>query len=606
MASEAEQETQLCGNCKRDIPLSNFTIHEIHCKRNISVCDVCKEPVPTADMEEHLVTEHAPVTCKCKMTMEKSVLEEHELSACPLRLAKCQFCELELAFNLLAGHEDYCGARTERCEKCGRSVMIKDLNDHPDVCGKESVPKKPLLNSGAWFDATQNDLLHAILPSRFYRNPMLTPSLQNLHRGEGQNKALKQTNLTRNIPARGQEPFSNRRDFRSIYRNQGHSGLSSFRPPRFQNEIGSSVDPDTDLSANVNSWRAFDSKDKVAKYRDWQKDSNLFCDDKTVEADSPSTQTETELGLPCEFCEKLFPAEDLILHQSGCNPRIFASFCDRRPAPTNFLDFEREQYVRPASPPSSVHIPNNIRIPCEFCGVQMKQEDLVRHESGCNPAAFSPFFNQSSPSTRFLDLEQNRIEQPHDRNIRPVSPPPSVDKSSNILIPCEFCSVLMEEDVLFNHQDQCDMCPNSEAVAKFVTSVFPSPRECNDLQDRLLASDDLFPQGRTAPSHTKNTGRPSRSVPASFLEGVPTEQPYVPRVPRTGFGTHHINVDESKRNIETNSRHRNTFDSIYTAPLHGGLHSRNVKQFTATASNTGSSRNKAKEKKLPGDVVKEE
>ncbi|OCT98440.1 hypothetical protein XELAEV_18010672mg [Xenopus laevis] len=751
MASEAEQETQFCGNCKRDIPLSNFTIHEIHCKRNISVCDVCKEPVPTADMEEHLVTEHAPVTCKCKMTMEKSVLEEHELSACPLRLVKCQFCELELAFTKLAEHEDYCGARTEPCEKCGRSVMKKDLNHHPDVCGKESLPKKPLLNSGAWFDAIENDNLHAIVPSRFYRNPMSTPSLQNVPRGAGQNKAVNLTNLTRNNPPKGQEQLSNQRDVRSSTINQTHSGLSSFHSPKYQNPIGSSVDLDTDLSADVNSWRAFDSKDKVAKYCDWQKDFNLFSgDDKTVEADSPSSQTDTEIRLPCEFCEKLFPVEDLILHQSGCNPRVFASFCDRIPAPTHLLDFERDQYVRPVSPPSSVPISNNILIPCEFCGVQMEEEDLVLHESGCNPAAFSPFFDQSSSSTRFLDLERrplsNRVEQPHDRNIRPVSPPysvpisnnilipcefcgvqmeeedlvlhesgcnpaafspffdqrssstrfldlerrplsnrvqqphdrnirpvsppfsvpvsnnilipcefcglqmeeedfvlhesgcnpaafspffdqsspstrflglerkpyrieqprdrnirpvsppPSLHKSNNILIPCEFCGVQMEANVLFHHQDQCDMCPNFEAAPTHLTPVIPSPRECNYLQDRLMASqsDDLFHQGHTAPSHTKRTGRPSHSVPEHFLEGFPTEQSFLPRVPRTGFDTQHVNVDERKRNLGENSQQRNRFDSRYRSPLHDPLHSRNASQFTATSSNTDPSRNKAK------------
>uniref|UniRef100_A0A8C5MHE0 TRAF-type zinc finger domain-containing protein 1 n=1 Tax=Leptobrachium leishanense TaxID=445787 RepID=A0A8C5MHE0_9ANUR len=146
------------GGNKRDIPFINFTIHEIHCKRNISVCKLCKEPFPTSDMEEHLDTEHAPVTCKCKMTIEKRDLEEHELSACSLRLVKCVFCELELAFNKLGEHVDYCGARTECCEKCGRSVMKKDLVDHPEVCAPKKPPRvhsvvsSDLDTDGAWFE----------------------------------------------------------------------------------------------------------------------------------------------------------------------------------------------------------------------------------------------------------------------------------------------------------------------------------------------------------------------------------------------------------------------------------------------------------------------
>lgn len=49
---------------KRDIPLINFTIHEIHCRRNISLCKICKEPVPSNDMEEHMGTEHVQVMTK--------------------------------------------------------------------------------------------------------------------------------------------------------------------------------------------------------------------------------------------------------------------------------------------------------------------------------------------------------------------------------------------------------------------------------------------------------------------------------------------------------------------------------------------------------------
>uniref|UniRef100_A0A8C5MLN1 TRAF-type zinc finger domain-containing protein 1 n=1 Tax=Leptobrachium leishanense TaxID=445787 RepID=A0A8C5MLN1_9ANUR len=162
---------------KRDIPFINFTIHEIHCKRNISVCKLCKEPFPTSDMEEHLDTEHAPVTCKCKMTIEKRDLEEHELSACSLRLVKCVFCELELAFNKLGEHVDYCGARTECCEKCGRSVMKKDLVDHPEVCAPKKPPRvhsvvsSDLDTDGAWFEwNVRNSFMDPMLPRRFYKN----------------------------------------------------------------------------------------------------------------------------------------------------------------------------------------------------------------------------------------------------------------------------------------------------------------------------------------------------------------------------------------------------------------------------------------------------
>ena len=138
MAAVTEVQTQLCGNCKKDIPAANFTIHEIHCSRNLEVCRYCKESVPKSEMKNHIESEHVQVTCKCSMKVEKSLLEDHETSACPLRPAVCQHCDIQLTFNKLQDHESYCGARTEMCSGCGLNIMVKDLKEHPQVCGKEA------------------------------------------------------------------------------------------------------------------------------------------------------------------------------------------------------------------------------------------------------------------------------------------------------------------------------------------------------------------------------------------------------------------------------------------------------------------------------------
>ncbi|KFP70010.1 TRAF-type zinc finger domain-containing protein 1, partial [Acanthisitta chloris] len=120
---------------KKHIPAVNFIIHEIHCRRNIEICPYCRDCIPKSEMKNHIKAEHVEVTCKCRMKIEKSLLKDHEVSACPLRPVLCRFCDLQLAFNKLQEHEEYCGARTEPCGVCGHRVLLRELREHPRVCG---------------------------------------------------------------------------------------------------------------------------------------------------------------------------------------------------------------------------------------------------------------------------------------------------------------------------------------------------------------------------------------------------------------------------------------------------------------------------------------
>ncbi|XP_072104037.1 TRAF-type zinc finger domain-containing protein 1-like isoform X2 [Mobula birostris] len=335
MSDSQTEETQLCANCKRDIPATNFTIHEIHCRRNIDLCRYCNEPIPKSEMEEHFQTEHALVVCKCNMKMEKNQLEKHESTECPLRLIKCQYCELELAFNKSEEHADYCGSRTEFCPACGRNVLVKDLSMHHLICGKEVEEKnnnrikpKPEYdfeeNIGAWFEnqpfrnVIQTEEDHIRVRPRISR-PLETKLYGNREIG------LPLTMMDRrNLPIRSRD--QNRAFTPSVTRTEKNevadpirldtnSNLDYLLALSLQNENGGE-------GSGTPVWEDLHSD---CGYSHPQNVVGLFEDQPSSDPFPASVNIHEEVTnvtmLPCEFCEELFPEEELILHQDQCDLR---------------------------------------------------------------------------------------------------------------------------------------------------------------------------------------------------------------------------------------------------------------------------------------------
>ncbi|NXX87301.1 TRAD1 protein, partial [Urocolius indicus] len=91
--------------------------------------------------------------------------------------------------------------------------------------------------------------------------------------------------------------------------------------------------------------------------------------------------------LPCEFCEELYPADDLILHQTGCNPAsAFASFSKRsssaRPRERDdwrALGSKSTRSLSSSQPPAA-QVEGKVMIPCELCGIQLEEEMLFPHQ----------------------------------------------------------------------------------------------------------------------------------------------------------------------------------------------------------------------------------
>ncbi|KAM6120086.1 TRAF-type zinc finger domain-containing protein 1 [Phoenicopterus ruber ruber] len=381
IAAVTEAETRLCGNCKKDIPAANFIIHEIHCSRNIEVCRYCSESIPKSEMKDHIESEHVQVTCKCRMKIENSLLKDHEASVCPLRPAVCQYCDIQLAFSKLQDHEIYCGARTETCGGCGRNIMVKDLKEHPRVCGQE-VKQVRGSRTVPRFEDEDADL-HAL---RDIRNRLRSgDELEQLERNENTHSSLYE---------------------------EWNADLDYVLALSLQNENN----PHNNTAAEIPSdfWENYYAKEFVpSACLNETDESNIFsCDSLVSFSMSNHMKNDEIIMLPCEFCEELYPAEDLILHQTGCNPAsAFASFSKRSsPNPREYHGLRavgsKSCRSLSSSQPQAVQAEGNIMIPCEFCGIQLEEETLFHHQQLCDLRPASPA--ASFPPRHLLSPQDSR------------------------------------------------------------------------------------------------------------------------------------------------------------------------------------------------------
>ncbi|KAM6239334.1 XIAP-associated factor 1 isoform 2-T2 [Spheniscus humboldti] len=134
------EESRFCKNCKRDVSAANFSLHEAHCLRFLTLCPECDEPVAQKDMKDHQTEAHKQVRCNlCQQSMQQYQLEHHEIKECHKRAMKCKICELEMPFNKLQEHLNTCASRTEWCWECNKYIMYKDQNKHKDICQNSAL-----------------------------------------------------------------------------------------------------------------------------------------------------------------------------------------------------------------------------------------------------------------------------------------------------------------------------------------------------------------------------------------------------------------------------------------------------------------------------------
>ncbi|XP_047516880.1 uncharacterized protein LOC125057305 isoform X1 [Pieris napi] len=468
-------EMKTCGNCKRDIPAVNFTIHTVHCARNIGMCPVCKEPFPHSELQEHHEKMHKLLPCKqCGDSVCGTDLEDHIRDSCAHTMQTCRYCNLDVRRGEMPAHERYCGARTEQCEECGEWVMLKyrrlhtesnhgfiRLDDDP-VPFRRDKPKKVINDwpqtNGIKKQNTNNGLnrmpeLRDIQPST--SKPSVANVPVNAFKENIEPRPSSSTNGAVPKPKRtNDQPQINTANMATnkVKNMTASRGAIKKRPAPKPPAVAPNPDPKRDLALT----RALQRQQEEERERRERSEQNL-------------TRGLPPILNPLEKLEKLRKMDALQnrevedqSYKDKLNGRVWMS----KDVPIgNLLG------AGPSEPPNNLETERRRNLPLKGNSERQKiklknlkpmtEDEFIERFNYLHmkepPRDREDRFSQIKSSLRELRRGLNEVTAPYNAN-------PNVDLNQNrntpspddeVKLPCEFCGAPVAADILVQHQTGC-------------------------------------------------------------------------------------------------------------------------------------------------------
>lgn len=381
----SDTETSLCSNCKRDIAVANYTMHTLHCHKNIVLCDICKDPVPRTQLQQHQDELHALVKCDiCGLEMQISNLENHKEQLCEKRDVKCPICEIETPLDSYTDHLDYCETRTQLCPNCNQYVMQRDWNKHEESACQYPERPSPVTTSPTVGD----DLLD--MPVFPRDNSFVTSELRRLNANP---MPFPYTSLLTASDSGG----SMERDDTML----PCEFCNALLPPNLiiMHQSNCPRNPESlDDVEDESMERSEPSENVTGALRNLhfprmnvadRGDLALTLDDEPVEAHGDLSLTlegeaeqavfdpSDEPMLPCEFCEEPVAMSKLVAHQAECPQDFLRSARGERtpitpPSPANKPVEPLQDFLRPISRRPAHHHHQHLDLEARPSGAQFR------------------------------------------------------------------------------------------------------------------------------------------------------------------------------------------------------------------------------------------